>query len=49
MDKVIKNKKGLERATSRSSGFFSKPLFTQKEKLKLKTYSSTLLDVYIYI
>ena len=25
------------------------PLFTQKEKLNLKTYSSTLLDIYIYI
>ena len=26
--------------------FFSKPLFTQKEKLNLKTYNSTLLDIY---
>ena len=26
--------------------FFSKPLFRQKEKLNLKTYSSTLLDIY---
>ena len=25
--------------------FFSKPLFTQKEKLNLKTYNSTLLDI----
>ena len=28
--------------------FFSKPLFTQKEKLNLKRYNSTLLDIYIY-
>ena len=28
------------------SFFFSKPLFTQKEKLNLKTYNSTLLDIY---
>ena len=27
--------------------FFSKPLFTQKEKLNLKTYNSTPLDIYI--
>ena len=26
--------------------FFSKPLFSQKKKLKLKTYNSTLLDIY---
>ena len=26
--------------------FFSKPLLTQKEKLSLKTYNSTLLDTY---
>ena len=26
--------------------FFSNPLFTQKEKLNLKTYNSTLLDIY---
>ena len=25
---------------------FSKPLFTGKEKLNLKTYNSTLLDIY---
>ena len=29
--------------------FLLNPLFTQKEKLNLKTYSSTLLDIYIYI
>ena len=51
MDKVIKNKKGS--GTSDQSLFrllfFSKPLFTEKEKLNLKTYNSTLLDIYIYI
>ena len=28
------------------TAFFFKPLFTQKEKLNLKTYNSTLLDIY---
>ena len=36
----------VERDQSHEMGFFSKPLFTQKEKLNLKTYNSTLLDIY---
>ena len=36
----------VERDQSHEMGFFSKSLFTQKEKLNLKTYNSTLLDIY---
>ena len=46
--KISKNYSLSRRIHRRSSEdvFFSKPLFTQKENLNLKTYNSTLLDIY---
>ena len=45
----FKQKQSIWKAVWKESNwfffFFSKPLFSQKEKLNLKTYNSTLLDI----